>query len=425
MFPTMPIKCASRCNSEVLAEGTNPLYEIEYVDIGSVTSNGDITSEAMLFGEAPSRARRKVRDGDVIVSTVRTYLRAIAHLSNPPENMVVSTGFAVLRPSENVDTRFFGYALQSNTFVNEVVAKSEGVSYPAITPQKLAGIRIPVPPKPAQVAIAEFLDRETATADTLISDHEIFINLLVEKRTVAIKCAVTKGVDPNATAKDSGVAWIGQVPTHWTVRPLQHLGIMVSGGTPPDAALGVQGDVPFYRVADLGYADNDGNLTEPDVFMTSASARSFNIRIFPAGTVIFAKRGAALLLGRVRRTPSAACVDTNMMGFEPEPRLLNSHFAQFAMQCIDMSSIVNPGALPSVDARQLKPIRIPVPPLGEQEAIVDRIKTQTREIDELISDARRSISLLSERRAALVTAAVTGEINLTDYNSRFAKLEIA
>ena len=132
------LKFAVTCNDEALSEATDPYYEMAYVDISSVDLvKGITTVETLSFEEAPSRARRIAKDGDTIISTVRTYLKAIAAIKTPPCNMVVSTGFAVVRPLGFIDSGFLGYALQGTGFIDSVVANSTGVSYPAINPTAL------------------------------------------------------------------------------------------------------------------------------------------------------------------------------------------------------------------------------------------------------------------------------------------------
>ena len=206
------LNTTATCNDEVLLESTAEDYEIEYVEISGVQAGQGITETATLpFGNAPSRARRVVRDGDVLISTVRTYLRAIAQVKSPPENMIASTGFAVLRP-RRIDSRFLGYACHAEGFVSEVIARSVGVSYPAINASELARLPIPLPTAPEQTAIATFLDRETAKIDALVAEQEKLIALLQEKRQAVISHAVTKGLDPNVPMKDSGVEWLGEVP---------------------------------------------------------------------------------------------------------------------------------------------------------------------------------------------------------------------
>jgi type I restriction enzyme, S subunit len=172
-----PLKRLTEINSSVLPEDTPPDYPIRYVDISNVVAGRLKGFEELLFVNAPSRARRLVRTGDVIVSTVRTYLRAVA-LIEDAERVVVSTGFAVLRPPASFASRFLWYALQADSFIADVTRNSEGVSYPAIPPERLATIKIPVPPVLEQRAISDFLDRETMKLDLLLAKKKRIRELL-------------------------------------------------------------------------------------------------------------------------------------------------------------------------------------------------------------------------------------------------------
>jgi type I restriction enzyme S subunit len=137
------LKYSATINDEVLPETTEPDFEFSYVDISSVDGTaGIIAQQPMTFEIAPSRARRVVRNGDTIVSTVRTYLRAIAPINNPPDTLIVSTGFAVVRP-RSVQPRFLFYAIRKSSFVETVVARSVGVSYPAVNASEVATIPVP------------------------------------------------------------------------------------------------------------------------------------------------------------------------------------------------------------------------------------------------------------------------------------------
>lgn len=202
-----PIKAVASCNDDVLEEATPDDYEIEYVEISGVDAGRGITStEVVLFGSAPSRARRRVKDGDVLVSTVRTYLRAIAPVCNPPGNMIASTGFAVVRPRK-VEPHFLGYLFQAEFLISEVISRSVGVSYPAINASDLMRLTVPIPSADEQRAIATFLDRETAKIDALIQamtgnssigqtkDGKSLVGLLHERRRALISAAVTGKID--------------------------------------------------------------------------------------------------------------------------------------------------------------------------------------------------------------------------------------
>ena len=195
-WDSKPLKYLCTYNDEVLTEATSSDTEIQYIDIGSVSATEGISHiETMLFKDAPSRARRIVKDGDVIVSTVRTYLEAIAPIDNPPENLIVSTGFAVIRPNKNLYKGYTAYCLRAKGFIKEVVARSVGVSYPAINSSDLVNIAVPSIAYSEQTKIANFLDHETAKIDSLIEKAQSAIQLMQERRTALISSAVTGKID--------------------------------------------------------------------------------------------------------------------------------------------------------------------------------------------------------------------------------------
>ena len=211
------------CNDDVLSDSTPSDYMIDYIEISDVDAVAGVRGRSELeFSAAPSRARRRVRDGDVIVSTVRTYLRAIAALESPSANTVVSTGFAVMRPRA-VHAGYLAHLFRAEFLVNQIIARSVGVSYPAINASEISHLNVPVPSPDEQSAIVAFLDHETAKIDALVAEQERLIALLKEKRQAVISHAVTKGLDPNAPMKDSGVEWLGQVPAHWELRKVSQL----------------------------------------------------------------------------------------------------------------------------------------------------------------------------------------------------------
>ena len=165
----IPLKYFVDLNKETLGENTPEDYVFEFVEIGAVTlANGIGEYQHYKFSDAPSRARRVVHNGDIIVSTVRTYLKAIAIVPDK-ENIIVSTGFAVLTP-KNICTSYLGWALKSEYFVHTVSSNSVGISYPAINASDLIKFKITVPDRCEQQEIADFLDRKCAEIDKLIAD---------------------------------------------------------------------------------------------------------------------------------------------------------------------------------------------------------------------------------------------------------------
>ncbi|MBE3868090.1 restriction endonuclease subunit S [Vibrio parahaemolyticus] len=225
LFQPRRLKYISLVNESSLPETTDPDYLLDYIDIGNVSSYGEIKEiTAYKFSEAPSRARRKVKDGDVIISTVRTYLQAIAAIENPSDNLIVSTGFAVITPKADIfHPDFCKYALRENRFLWEVQSRSTGVSYPAINSTDLVDINICFPPFEEQKVIADFLDRETSRIDALVTRKEQMLDLLEEKRLALISCAITQGFNPDVTFKSSGLDWLGEVPEHWDIERVKNL----------------------------------------------------------------------------------------------------------------------------------------------------------------------------------------------------------
>lgn len=218
-----PIKYVVTCNDDVLSESTPQDFEIKYVEVGGVSEQLGIESFSTLgFGDAPSRARRLVAHGDTIVSTVRTYLRAIAPVISPPENLVVSTGFAVIRPKD-IHSDFARYLLSTEYFMSEVISHSTGVSYPAINTPDLMNIKVAIPSPKEQEAIAIFLNKETGKIDELIHRQEKLVAMLDEKCQTLISHAVTKGLNHKVKMKDSGVSWIGEIPLHWESKEIRRV----------------------------------------------------------------------------------------------------------------------------------------------------------------------------------------------------------
>lgn len=165
------LKDVVTANRSVLSDSTDPEFAFHYIDIGAV-SDGQINvpEEISRFETAPSRARRLAEPGDTVVSTVRTYLRAVARVPESPAKMVFSTGFAVLHPSKEwMDSRFLSYFCTSDYFIESVVSRSVGVSYPAINASEVANIWLDLPPLDEQRRIADFLDAETSAIDRLAS----------------------------------------------------------------------------------------------------------------------------------------------------------------------------------------------------------------------------------------------------------------
>lgn len=183
------LKYVVSCNDEVLSEMTPPSSVVNYVEISDVTYiKGIKGSTEYEFKDAPSRARRITRVNDVIISTVRTYLKAIARVNEP--DVIVSTGFAVLR-AQSIGDLYLSYVVKSSGFIDDVVANSFGVTYPSITASKLISLSVPLPPLEEQERIAEYLDRRCEEIDEAKERKQRQIELLREMKQTMISDAVT------------------------------------------------------------------------------------------------------------------------------------------------------------------------------------------------------------------------------------------
>lgn len=408
------LKHISTVNDDTLSENTPPDYRLLYVDISNVDPVEGIQNiEEMTFEKSPSRARQIVQSGDVIVSTVRTYLRAIAPIVDPPENLIVSTGFAVIRPNSNFDSGFAGYTLRGLHFIESVVARSKGVSYPAINASELVSLEIPLPPLPEQHAIAAFLDRETARLDALVAKKQRFIELLEEKRQALISHAVTKGLDPDVETKDSGAEWIGKVPAGWEVirlknticSPLQY-GASESGEI-------YDPELPRYvRITDIS---EEGTLKED-------TKKSIPIDIagpylLSYGDILFARSGATvgktflyldswglaayagyLIRARVNQT----ILDPRYIGYFCR----SSHYWDWISSAFIQATIQN------ISADKYANLMIPLPPIAEQRFIINYLNCETDKVKGLIRTIHDQVGKLREYRTALISAAVTGKIDV-------------
>ena len=242
-----PLKHWVGINEVVLSEGTNPDFEFHYVEIGAVRTGVLIDEPRRIrFADAPSRARRVVRRGDTIISTVRTYLKAVWSAHETTEDLICSTGFAVLSPRRRTAPRFLKYLAQSNSFTDRMSAESVGIAYPAIAEGKFSSFHICIPPLPEQNAIVRYLDHVDERIQRYIEAKEKLISLLQEARQATIHRAGTRGLDPNGPLKPSGVEWLGEVPAHWEVRRLKTLCSMKSGDSISAMSIEPVGEYPVY-----------------------------------------------------------------------------------------------------------------------------------------------------------------------------------
>ncbi|TXG95955.1 MAG: restriction endonuclease subunit S, partial [Rhodocyclaceae bacterium] len=406
-----PIKIVATFNDDVLPDSTAADTPISYVDISSVSYAAGIGStEEMLFGNAPSRARRKAKVGDVVISTVRTYLKAVAAVDAAHADCVYSTGFAVLRSrTGHIEPNFLKWLALNELFIQSVESHSEGLSYPAINAPELVNLKTVMPSLPEQATIAVTIDRETARFDALIAKKTRFIELLKEKRQALITHAVTKGLNPKAKMKASGVEWIGEVPEHWVAIKFNHIARVTEGLVDPKAH-------PYREmvlIAPNHIESGTGKILglETAVFQNAESGKY----TCKKGAVIYSKIRPAL--AKVAIAPCDCLCSADMYPMDCTDRtypewlfylMLSPPFTSWAILESDRV------AMPKINRESLADLRVFLPPMDEQLAAVAWLKAQVEKLEIVSLKTQHSIDLLKERRAAFITAAVTGQIDLRE-----------
>lgn len=410
-----PIKYEAFINVEVLPETTPPDLEVRYIDIGGVDGQGTVSSiESHRFESAPSRARRVVRSGDTLVSTVRTYLKAIAYIGEDEPGLTASTGFAVLRAGKHLVPKFMFYWARSTSFVDEVCARSVGVSYPAINGLEIGSLPIPLPPLDTQRAVVAFLDRKTAAIDALVAKKERLIELLDEKRQAVIKQAVTRGLDSNAPLKGSGVGWLGRIPAGWQVVRLGALCRIGNGSTPsreePD--YWSESGFPWLNSAKV----NAEVALSADRFVTSRALRECHLPQVRAGSVLVAITGEGQTRGRAALLDHEATISQHLAFLTPRDSSIDSRFLlrhlQTRYQWLRSESEGGGSTKGALTCEFLRSIRLAVPPIEEQAQIVESLRRRLGSMDNVALRSQLAIEVLREYRQALIAAAVTGKIDV-------------
>ena len=412
-----PIKIVATFNDDVLPDSTAADTPISYVDISSVSYAAGIGStEEMLFGNAPSRARRKAKVGDVVISTVRTYLKAVAAVDAAHADCVYSTGFAVLRSrTGHIEPNFLKWLALNELFIQSVESHSEGLSYPAINAPELVNLKTVMPSLPEQATIAVTIDRETARFDALIAKKTRFIELLKEKRQALITHAVTKGLNPKAKMKASGVEWIGEVPEHWAVCKLSYRYSVELGKMLDEKRITGQHPIPYLRNKDVQW-DSINTAELPVMDIAPNEHERYTVR---NGDLLVCEGGD---IGR-----SAVWRGSdNVIGYQKALHRLRSlspdkdcvEFYVYVLGAAKRNGVFEEGETKStishLPAEKFREYRFAFPPVDEQIEIMTSLKQTLGRIDLLTEKTQRSIDLLRERRAAFITAAVTGQIDLRE-----------
>ena len=215
---------------------------------------------------------------------------------------------------------------------------------------------------------------------------------------------------PYASYKPSGVAWLGDVPSHWASKRLKHIGQFRAGaGFPIEEQGQPDNPLPFFKVKDIDGSNQGGVITTADSTVSIETANRLGAKIFPKNSIVFAKVGAALLLNRFRLLGVDACVDNNMMGYMINADEAFPEFMYWAMQRINFSEIVNPGTVPSLNEPLISNLFMAIPPPDEQQAIADYLDAETARIDTLVQEKDELIGLLREARSNRISELISGD----------------
>jgi type I restriction enzyme S subunit len=277
---------------------------------------------------------------------------------------------------------------------------------PSMTKACLGGHTISRPSIQEQLAIATFLDHETAKIDALIAEQQRLIELLQEKRQAVISHAVTKGLNPDVPMKDSGVEWLGEVPEHWRVLRGSHVGSIFGSEQISEEKVSQQGDIPFIKVSTL--SENGFECLEPVWFVDRADIRAGRGR---KCFLAFPKRGAAIFGNKVNIIQAESLIDPNLMGW-----LISDNgdlaFYAYTLKSRKLEEIADVSTVPQINNKHIAQEFWPCPPLDEQLEIVAFLYDQVAMFDSLVDETSSSMALLQERRSALISAAVTGQIDV-------------
>ncbi len=353
-----------------------------------------------------------VRNGDLLVHAMDGFAGAIGVSDSDGKCSPVC---AVCTPWDmsQIDIRYYGYLVRQLAVTDYITSLAKGIRERSTEFRfsEFSGLELALPTKCEQTQIAAFLDHETAKIDRLIEKQQALISLLKEKRQAVISQAVTKGLNPHAPLRDSGIEWLGQVPAHWEISKFGYISSVVRGGSPRPAGDPTlfNGDYsPWVTVAEIT-KDDEVYLTQTETFLTKKG--SDQCRIFASGTLVLSNSGATLGVPKILRIDANA--NDGVVGFEK--LTLNHEYAYHYLSTLtdDIRERTKQGSgQPNLNTDIVKTIAIPIPPDAEAEQIVAEISRLRQRFTDLMDQATAGITLLQERRTALISAAVTGKIDV-------------
>lgn len=358
---------------------------------------------------------------DLLISRLNPPIGRCCLIPDLGKRIVTSVDNVVLRPSNNFYKPFLKYVMSSHWYFEYTSLIARGATMQRISRGLLGDVKLSIPSNTnEQQAIADFLDTKTALIDDLIAKKERQIELMKEKRTALINKAVTKGLKPDVPLKDSGIEWLGEIPSHWEVIRLKFLKTEPLMYGANEAAEQDDPDQPrFIRITDI---NEDGNLRE-ETFKSLPEDVALPY-LLKDGDVLLARSGATV--GKAFLYSSSwgrACFAGYLIKFSPnQNKIYPELFKFFTETSFYKDLIINStiqATIQNVSAEKYANLFQAVPPLPEQYEIVQYISLQAKQISTVISKLQTQISKLREYRQTLITAAVTGKIDVREAVSAY------
>ncbi|MDW7774503.1 MAG: restriction endonuclease subunit S [Desulfobulbaceae bacterium] len=401
-------------------DGEEAVWLCNYVD---VYKNEFITSDLSFMAATASEDQREkfvLRRGDVLATKDSETPDDIA---NPAlvledfDNVLCGYHLTHIKPKRIYGRYLFRY-FQTKFLKSYFEVSANGITRYGLGVDKFGSALILIPSPQEQTAIANYLDRKTAEIDCLIANKERLIELYEEEKTAVINQAVTKGLDPDAPMKPSGIDWLGDIPEHWDVKRLKHLTVTISKGTTPSTAgreILPNGVVRFLKAENIL---NNNVVSEPENYIDEVTNEILKRSKLEVDDLLFVIAGATIGKVAILSTDHLPANTNQAVAFI---RLARKDFVKFVWYWLQ-SSIINEllwlkavqSAQPNLSMENLGNFYIPFPKPDEQTAIVQHIETECSRLDTIIDKFKKQIELLKEYRTTLISEVVTGKIDVRD-----------
>ncbi|CAI2500934.1 restriction endonuclease subunit S [Serratia liquefaciens] len=365
-------------------------------------------------------------NGDIIFADTSEDLEGSGNFTQLISDTRTFAGYhtIIARPFRRGNTRFYAYLLDCQEVRTQVRTAVKGVKVFSVTQAILRNLSIWLPSEKEQQLIVKFLDHETAKIDNLIEKQKQLIELLKEKRQAVISHAVTKGLNPNVPMKDSGVEWLGEVPEHWGVKPLRYLGDCQNG-----INIGAEAFGSGYPFVSYGDAYKNRILPEIGSGLVQSTAEDRKKYSLLTGDILFTRTSETIeeigFSSACLKTIENVCFAGFLIRFRPNSLDLNVEYSKyyFSNQLLRtfFTKEMNLITRASLSQDLLKTMPVVIPPRDEQKQIAELLDEKSKRFDQLQLLGEEQIKRLQERRTALISAAVTGKIDVRNWVAPEAK----